>query len=99
MWPEGGCSPQRAHVGSVREGQHAVGGTLHGAGEERDDEGAVERKHCRLTAAPVPLHCLGEEVEEGGWEEGVFSLLLVLTALRFLTGNKLIFPKPRLFCP
>lgn len=27
MWPEGGCSPWRAHVGLVQEGLHPMGGT------------------------------------------------------------------------
>jgi len=33
-----------AQIGSVCEGHHTVGGTPHGAGAERDCEGAAEMK-------------------------------------------------------
>ena len=56
MWEQflKSCCLWAAPAGSVREGRHPVGGTPRGAGAERDREGAVERKHQGLTAAPIP---------------------------------------------
>ena len=49
-----------AHMGSVWEGSHVEQG-------QSDCGGAAEMKSYGLTAAPIPLHCLGgEEAGEAG---------------------------------
>lgn len=40
-----------------------------------------EEKRRGLTTNLISLHCLGEELEEGGRREDVFRLLFVFTAL------------------
>lgn len=47
---------------------------------QSDCGGAAEIKSYGLTAASIPLHCLGGGGRRG-WKEGVFCLRLVLTAL------------------
>lgn len=62
-----------------------MGGIPHGAGAERDGEGAAEARGQGLTAAPMPhspAPLRGEEVGEGGWGEGVLGFFpLFLTSL------------------
>ena len=66
------CCLWAAPAVSVRVGRHPVGGTPRGAGAESDCEGVAETKRQGLTVAPIPLHRLGKDVEEGGWGGKVF---------------------------
>ena len=50
----------------------------HSTGDESDQEGAAEKKCCRLTITPIPpFPCAArrEEVEEGGWGGRCFWFL------------------------
>lgn len=66
------CSPQRGAMQeqAYAEGLQAVERTHGGAGEKREEEGAIERSCYRLTATPhSPLPCTASgqgEVEELG---------------------------------
>ena len=48
------CCLWAVPAGSVREGQHPVEGTPHGAGEEHEEEEAAETNPYELTTTPTP---------------------------------------------